>query len=1074
MKKAKKLNIIIAVLLMAALILPAAAYFTADIIKGLKLGSLKNNGAVTVEAASFDELVLLSRDSTDLEKDGNTYTYTEFNGTGEHKSAVRRIIKLTNDITLSNNVVITADCHIDLSGYTLDIGDYSITFRHGYNGLTEIKGGTIKFSDTLDAPKIYKDTPNITDMTFSSVAFKKGDADYSGEKYVDITESDISLAYNALMLIAVRLADETVYFADQLPYDELSALADSFGEGSLFTSSLFYTPRVCSFKTAVTKEPCVLVSSNLDLPTTLEYANDVTIEYTSSNAAVIASDGSFTAPAEITDVTLTVAVKKGGTAIADTVFTLHAINPANVSHCNIGADFLFASFMGKYYTEKYDDTTDATTEVYKFDRASYLPKSFKFGSNTVELDYSLDVGEESLTVGSNALLDKGAEMLFTPPKSAETLTVTFGTAPVAVTRDYAIDSGVSMIIESNASIAKQFLKRVYGGNGDTIVVQAVNNGSSFDPEPLVPIDEIAESKGALSVEYSKIADNDGIYEIVKIDTTTYIRVAPGKDPATSVEPVIVECLFTFSGTDKKERLLCEVIATDGEDSDNVSGFLPYYTYYNSQFLRQTAGSVTSTFTMPFSYGIKATVCYDISVNTDGVWTENPTGTPITVSLVYNNTEHLMTIPAGKTSYVDALEAHLAANRTANESNASSAPETISDIIAYGDAQWKFTVDADAIPSSNINYRLHYNYKLSVNDTDWTRYQKDTDTGTTDGEGNPITELRDVVSEFVIPGILKRGIDVADNTLYKWMYETFSGRTDYAEGTSLVYTDWLKQDKPFDMVTDNALKSVTDLKGIEYLSGTQYLRIAPDTVTSSNAVTVMQYIIKMTSLRELVLTDNTFYDKMRPTLEYNGIFDGIENLTNLTTLYIDQNAIYSFDFLLNLPALEKAYISDNIVTEVIGDGNIEVDKIFYGSEGLTNYTVYQELQSNGVSVYNTATVSGQITIYKLFEDSSEVNDFMNLKSIEYQAKLEAGGDIRNIYMDFSTNPDHYNLTRAYGALAVTNQVLAWGHIGADGAFIQGAAESTTAVQFAVQYSLRVDGQEVVLLITYDVIRVGGGA
>ncbi len=1063
-RNTKKIHIIITIVLMAALVLPAAAYFSADIVKSLGLGISANGDSITVNASTYDEFELFARDSTQIVRDGKGYTYTEFNGTGNVKSSVRRIIRLTGDIALKDHVVITADCHIDLAGHTLDLGGYSLTFRSGYHGSTDVKGGTIKFPASDVSPEIYKDTPNITALTFSGVTFKKGNADHSGPYYTDISESDVSLGYRALLLAADKIFDEATYYRDQLSYKELNALMQ--GSGS-FAASVFRNAHICSYKGGVQFDTCTLVYKDLDLPKTLEYSEGVTIEYSSGNTAVLTSDGKLTPPAAMTDVTLTATVKRDGNVIASTAFPLHIINTGAAGQCNEGARFLFTSFMSKYY--------DSENSVYRFDRSVYIPNKFKLGSTSVNLDFSIKAGSSVETVGDPSLVPSGDVTIFTPSRTATEFTVTFGTGASAVSILYPISSGASRVIESNASIAKQFLKRVYGGNGDTIMVQALNNGSSFDPEPLVDIDELAQEKGAISVSYEKISDNDGIYEIVEIGGTKYIRVALGKDPATSIEPVIIECTFEFRGTDKKEKLLVEVIATSGEDSDNVSGFLPYYTYYDSQFQRLTAGSTTESFTMPFSFGIKAIVCYDLSANINGTWIENPTGTPITVSLFYNNTDHAITLPSGNSSYVDALEAHLAANKTQNRNNQNTlnyvrVPETISEIIACGDAMWQFTINKSSIPAVNMEYRIHYNYKISTNDEEWTRYRNDDE---------EVENPEDIVSEFIIPGILQLGRDVPDETLYRWMYTTYTGRTNYVSGTSVVNVDWLKQDAAFDMVTDAVLASVTNLKGIEFLSGTQYMRLKPQFINSSNASTsarsVMQYITGMTSLRELVLTDNDFYDRDSSGAAYNGMFDGIESLVNLTTLYMDENKIYSFEFLLKLPALEKVYINDNIVTETMGGGNAAVDSIFYGSSGLTNYTVYQQLQSNGVAVYNTAAISGSNTVYKLFENSSEINDYINLRSIEYQAKLAAGEDIRKLYQGFSTTPADYHLKTTYGTdLDVTEQSLVWGYISSNGQFLTDAGQSTTATQIAVQYSLKVGGQAVVLLITYDVARVTGGA
>ena len=138
--------------------------------------------------------------------------------------------------------------------------------------------------------------------------------------------------------------------------------------------------------------------------------------------------------------------------------------------------------------------------------------------------------------------------------------------------------------------------------------------------------------------------------------------------------------------------------------------------------------------------------------------------------------------------------------------------------------------------------------------------------------------------------------------------------------------------------------------------------------------------------------------------------------------------------MSFPSLNEVYVYENNASGV--------DGIFYGSAGLANLPVFQELTNNGVSVYNTIADVNPI----LFEKSDEVNDYINLKGVEYQSKLKTGASIADLYKNFSTTPGDYGIDSSYTAggttYYATNQTLTWGHIG----------DPDTSDTFTLTYSL----------------------
>jgi len=67
-----------------------------------------------------------------------------FNDGSQTTDKTKRIVfKLVNDITIEDNLVVTADCHIDLNGKTLYLNGNYLALSHAYYGNTVVKNGKI-------------------------------------------------------------------------------------------------------------------------------------------------------------------------------------------------------------------------------------------------------------------------------------------------------------------------------------------------------------------------------------------------------------------------------------------------------------------------------------------------------------------------------------------------------------------------------------------------------------------------------------------------------------------------------------------------------------------------------------------------------------------------------------------------------------------------------------------------------------------------------------------------------------------------------------------------------------------
>jgi hypothetical protein len=160
----------------------------------------------------------------------------------------------------------------------------------------------------------------------------------------------------------------------------------------------------------------------------------------------------------------------------------------------------------------------------------------------------------------------------------------------------------------------------------------------------------------------------------------------------------------------------------------------------------------------------------------------------------------------------------------------------------------------------------------------------------------------------------------------------------------------------------------------------------------------------------------------------------------------------------MTSLLEVYVHSN------SDAFIGLETVFYGSLGLVNLQMFQDLTDRGVMVYNDYSGGNEI----LFEESAEVNDYVRLRSIEYQKKLASGVSIERVYETFSRNAADYGLSSVYtddeGATVARNVV----HRISFGYDTSVSAEDVT--YFVLTDSIEVNGTtEVVITVRFEIIR-----
>ena len=1025
-----KRRIFIAAAVALALVLASAigvfAYFTAIVNADKTFGV--DSSDTTVEIGSYAQLYQYSASTV----------YND--GTGASTAENRVTLKLTADIALGDDIFISKDVHLDLGGKTLDLNGKTLTLTHGYSGSTVISGGTVdlyseekKAADGTVTPAspgmLVFDTPNSTviidgityvDATGANIADASA---YVKLLWQDATDANADKynAYNALWNLANVLVAEYDPRPSRLTYSEVAALA------TLDMSSVLGVRESCAL--CADKCECTYVYSDIDLPRAyLDTA--VTYTYTSSNETVLSVAGNVTPAASVTGTELGITVTSGSTTVTDSL-TVHVYDPDVESDSLIVAEAMFYATISDH----------KRGNLYVFNRSMHLPLAI--GDSTFSYNvYSKDDASASLSGAFTPLTD-GYVVNFEPTVEAVLLKATItGKADTEKVIEVPMISGNTGLITTNASTAMNVVELWYE-NSEFVINPIIDSGvrTGYTSHILIQAsDSLYNQYGITSVTYELMNNTNGVYEIAQTPGGLTLRVVPGKHPGDYVQDVFVNCIFVFDdskGMASEEQIQVPITYDDSESGDNVNGFLPYYTYYNDILYGTYAGSTSTSFEVAFCYGTSGPIiCYDtLMYNSDGE-TESGFPTFLRVSLYYNGEkQHLFTYDA-KTSMTVLLDEYLEDNGL-----------TLQDIIDAGDAKWVYEIDKATSPSTNTQIELVYNYKMDVTYTAWATY--------------PNTETP-ITSSMTLLGILHLGTDVPDEGLYAWIYNSFNITGDtyvsYDDG-DFVVTDWLKQNVTIDITAAGSTfpKEVESFKGMEYLLGTMYLDLSghtslQDAATADEAAKV---ISKMTSLETLKLSNNAFRDREGGAGADLGTVSALTALPNLRYLYLDGNNIYSFEWLKDMTSLLEVYVHSNTF------GGLE--SVFYGSLGLVNLQMFQDLTDRGVMVYNDFS-GGNII---LFEESAEVNDYVRLRSIEYQKKLASGVSIETLYETLSTNAADYGLSNSYTDAAGTTVATNVRHTISFGYDTSVGAENAT--YFVLTDTITTNETTVVVTVRFEIIR-----
>lgn len=1084
MKKVTIISLILAVILLLGGTLTAYAFYAYT--QSMAVGdqptfSLDENGSKTISVGTEIELFRNTQDG---------YYNTSLAISEVNSSRVT--VKLTADITLYNDLLITADCHLDLGGYSLILNGHSIMVTHGYTGTFVICNGYIEPFQSTD--KIYIDTPNAAVIV--DLVVRNGDTTLLTDDYVEIVNIDRQiLSYNVFYMVSQMLNNNTDGNAKRLNYGEIRDYftIDEDGDGNADNTNydgMYFLSSAHNYCTQHGSETapyysCYYCNTDVDLPFT--YFNyPLTISYTSSDSTVIDQHGVLGSNLSgITDVDLTASILFEGDseAYASKTFVLHVYSPTDNASAVTACESLIGDYFGKYYgtTDTNDDDIDDFTG-YIFNGEICVPETEPISGATVvcevydENDVLLDTSATFTDgVSAGGYFRQEEEGTFIMKITVDASSFKYICSKGAQSSGSALLPvlGTREEVKDDYTIAQSIILNWYGSKLTitNVIIDTENSLNGYTTQVLYTDIAPYADDGVESVSYSLVNNIDNTYAISAYTSSNYrLHVRTGMNPNT-LQSVFIKATFVFS--ESIVEITVPVVYSPDSSTGNtqVHPFLPYYTYFNRVF-HSVAGSTTMvSFDMPLYYAAGSPViCLSLSGDDNGA---------VTLALYYNGASHVIATDATNTTYPLAFDAYLTANNL-----------TIEDLINYGDAKWQIIINTDFIGTVDNEIVLTYFYKFG-----------DGSTGGYSYTGKTWVEYTSSSSSFVLPGIIrcvfKNGttthtdtslaINMPDRSLYKWVYDnyntysyTYTYTTDYA--TKYILTSWLSQSVDLDNSGNSV--GISNYQGIEYLDGMKVLNLNNSGVTTA----AMEYIAGMAGLEQLYLRNDTSADsaKLRdqetstigfPTGDVNDFIATLSALSSLRVLDLAYNLIYDFNSLSDFTALDTVYTHNNQHTSTLSLGNLDLSGInnsftqmvrsMYGSAGSTNMPAYQSMyQTNGTKVYYQNDSS-------YFTGGAGVTDYTKMTEIEYQERLPLGVSITSVYDTFSTNYLDYGINTPTGD--VSNITITFGYTG----------DATTTTQFTMTYSYNLRVQQdgglfgtdydethtITLVATFDVIRLG---
>ena len=891
----------------------------------------------------------------------------------------RCIILLTADIKLNSDLLITRDCHIDLGMHTLDTNGYKVTVFHTYTGAFVISNGTITSTKTTTVGDttnsvpgaLIVNTPNAAVMLDTSVTIGTANS----KNLVTVTNrndfsGDDGAAKRTAQEALVRKAALSMICA------HLSNNLGEYGIYGLLNSDNCQLPVYSEFGCDHDNGCCFTVGDP-DLPYWFFGYHDLKITYTTKTNA----DGSETLTA-----TVVYGTNEEPEANKSSVdFVVHDLTGNTTAMKKAAACIVIKSL---------DMDGDGN---YSFSTPVLLPKKiYLSGTTSVDMKYSTSPeGAYNATTSIYTPSEQeGGSLSFFPEDFTNDDSISIDTI-----------SSITAVTENDYTKANRVIQYLFGGS---IVITKDND--TYSSQSLLYPDEIKTQYGITGItftlsnndefhDYEIYTNSEGKQETLRVtqDQNGNVIGAPENrfDSVTLIASVTMQ-----SGTVVSigVPIRCQM---GNNNSNQVDLFLPYFYYFNRLFIETTSGNNTyKTFRMP---------------------NVHPSGKPWIQFVVVNKQVNDAT---GEVTY----------SRTEPDAN---------NVIDLGylriwfdtnTDEWVFEISPEEIGLADREVILAYNYKFSESATSWSHFPENQ---TNDLSNNTLLTVPGVVNKNNLEESAQNPYtgfgDIPNENLYEFLYSiyhsevydesTYDSDADYILASRLKYEVDMKENATADgwEVTSNIIlnfegKHATfvnpysnadfdPFEGLELLDNVLSINLKNSGIT----IEELQYVAGMENLKYLNLASNNLSDGSDFNSEPD-VLGQLSALTHLEVLHLEDNVLYDFTFLSELPALQKAYVYDNSpginwfdggILELIDTTLTTALRDTYGSTGAVNVAEYSSI-CHRVKIYNTSATT------PFSPDLGGANDFSSLANLEYQDKIPHDADIDAICRDMQDELGAYGI------------------------------------------------------------------
>lgn len=938
------------------------AYFVKSVEGDIHGISSSPDDSKIVEVDTLNEFIQAVRLYDTLNSEFNSDLFVS-------NSSNRKTIKLTSSIRLLSNVLVDADCHINLNGFTLDLNGKTLTFKHHFEGVFAVYGGEI-----IDTTGQYVESDGALvedeELVYGTILIdcpnsivNMNDLTISEEVDITVTNASESQIVNA----AMKMVFANIQNTGVNDFYSTTNVSDIVMDGCGFNHN--------------SGTSCIYTYTDLDLIYNYFAYGGLTINYSSLNKNVLSDKGNVLSSGT-TD--LTVSVSYGETTLSK-VLSVHVLE--SVDDYLKASNSIIINHLNKYYdTEKAKLLFQNSFLLPKTN--TYLGTTYSYILTTANVDY--EITSDSISDFFDTESYEGY-YLVSLSKEITGIKVVSTKSTSALTSDAVELTGESTtLVDDNNSYVVNIVRELYGNQlfvRDGQMTFSTYTEFNILTDPTIKgysrIKSISNTLINNEIEQTytlidypefdgegNLIEHYGKYQLLRVDNT---KVLPYIG-----QSVFLAITFNFVERYGSESITVQVpvIYEPADLGEGFDAFDPYFVYFDKAFVDVTNEYTYNSFSIPFTFdGYDPTYAFVI-YQEDG--TKLVDGELFTQSL------------SDGATYINYTK------------------ETLMNV----------TINPYRINMDDTKYYFAYvpAYKDALGNIYY--YNKDADVPTTTDLSTIVIDLETYpyISELTIPGIVRYESDksvveeeFADKELYKISYELLN-EDEYTEGKWILTSTLEEHIGIVDFSSDSELldtygytlvfgstdtdNCINSLKGINLLKGIDVLTFE-NTDLSTNALfpTEFAYIAELENMKVLHLGNTKIYDQTAnstttfPQGENNGFLLTLSSLNNLEELYLNNNQIYSFEALSEFASLKKVDVSYNSFTHTsegfsIGSLLIGIVNTLYGTHGVTNIAVLLTLETSGATVIKDSEGSGDL-------DENFVAIVNAITSLEYQDRLKKG-------------------------------------------------------------------------------------